>query len=75
MTCIRLQVLTILRIINGVAFTGTLFFYFPKNHHHDLVKSHILKKIDYVGAVLSIVGLTLLYAPIHSHYRKTELTI
>ncbi|PMD53445.1 MFS general substrate transporter [Hyaloscypha bicolor E] len=46
-------------IINGVAFAGTLLFYFPNNHHHDLIKSHIIKKIDFMGAVLSIVGLTL----------------
>lgn len=54
------HLLTSFRIINGVAFAGTLLFYFPKNHHHDLIKSHIIKKIDFVGAVLSIVGLTIL---------------
>jgi hypothetical protein len=54
------RLLTASRIINGVAFAGTLLFYFPNNHHHDLIKSHIIKKIDFVGAVLSIVGLTLL---------------
>lgn len=46
-------------IINGVAFFGTLFFYFPKRTRHALSRSEILKRVDYIGAILSIVGLTL----------------
>lgn len=52
--------LTSSRIINGIAFFGTLFFYFPKRTSGAPKKTDILKRVDYVGAILSIVGLTLL---------------
>jgi hypothetical protein len=55
------SMLTSFRIINGVAFFGTLFFYFPKRTHDGPKKSDIFKRVDYLGAILSIVGLTLLY--------------
>jgi hypothetical protein len=48
-------------IYDGIAFAGILGFYWPENHHKhlNLTKWQILKKIDIIGAVLSIVGLTL----------------
>ncbi|CAK7200330.1 hypothetical protein SEUCBS139899_003021 [Sporothrix eucalyptigena] len=48
-------------IYNGVVFLGLLFTYFPKAHPRmaGVTKRDILKQIDYVGAVLSIVGLTI----------------
>lgn len=47
-------------VINGVAFGGTLFFYFPRRALETFKKASILKGVDVLGAVLSIVGLTLL---------------
>jgi len=46
-----------------VAFLGTLFFYFPEKHHQALAvpKMEIIKKIDFIGALLSIAGATLLW--------------
>jgi hypothetical protein len=49
--------LTSSRIINVF---GTLFFYFPKRTHNAPKKSDIFKRVGYLGAILSIVGLTLL---------------
>ncbi|KAJ8107802.1 hypothetical protein OPT61_g8614 [Boeremia exigua] len=48
-------------IYNGVVFIGLAATYFPKSHPRmeGFTKSMILKQIDYVGAVLSIVGITL----------------
>jgi len=47
--------------INGIAFVGVLLTYFPKRIRPiGITKMDVLKKIDYVGAVLSITGLTLL---------------
>jgi hypothetical protein len=48
-------------ILNGVAFLGILFTYFPQRAVTNVKKMDIVKKIDYIGAVLSITGLTLLY--------------
>ncbi|OCK81189.1 MFS general substrate transporter [Lepidopterella palustris CBS 459.81] len=49
-------------IYNGVTALGILFTYFPHNHTRAEGFSHraILKKIDYAGGLLSIIGLTLL---------------
>ena len=50
------------RIYNGVFLTGIAIFYFPQSrsrgHGHQV--SAVWKNIDYVGAFLSIAGLTLL---------------
>jgi hypothetical protein len=50
------------RIYNGVAFLGMLFTYFPKRLHNvdRGSKMATLKQIDYIGAFLSITGITLL---------------
>ncbi|KAH6869408.1 major facilitator superfamily domain-containing protein [Thelonectria olida] len=49
-------------IWNGFVFTGLGFTYFPKDHPRTqgISKREILKQIDYVGAVLSMTGITLL---------------
>ena len=49
-------------IYNVVAFIGIAVFYFPEKHHKALPGSKwdILKKVDFVGALLSIAGVTLL---------------
>lgn len=49
-------------IYNGVTFIGLAVTYFPKAHPRmeGFTKSMVLKRIDYVGAVLSITGITLL---------------
>ncbi|KAH7017109.1 major facilitator superfamily domain-containing protein [Ilyonectria destructans] len=49
-------------IWNGFVLAGLTFTYFPKDHPRmeGVSKRDILKQIDYVGAVLSIVGITLL---------------
>ena len=50
-------------IYNGVFFVGVLLFYFPDSHilrRGTLGKAEIAKRIDYVGAVLSISGVILL---------------
>jgi hypothetical protein len=45
-----------------------LFTYFPEKHIFLEKESKMatLKKIDWLGAVLSITGIALLYAPIHA---------
>lgn len=49
-------------IYNAISLVGVLLFYFPKSHLRGdgITKSEILARIDYVGGLLSIVGLTLL---------------
>ena len=51
------------RIYNGVAIAGIATFHSPQSRFRgrDVSAYHILKKTDYVGAFLSVVGLTLLY--------------
>lgn len=53
------------RIYNFVAFVGMLFTYFPEKYIvlERESKRDILKKMDWLGAVLSISGITLLYVP------------
>lgn len=48
-------------IWNGVVFVGLATTYFPKSHPRmeGFTKRKILSRIDYVGAVLSITGITL----------------
>jgi len=47
---------------NGVVFVGLVVTYFPKTHPRmeGMSKMDVAKRIDYVGAALSIVGLTIL---------------
>lgn len=53
--------LTCGRAVNGIAFVGIFLTYFPKRvRPMGLSKMDIVKSIDYIGAVLSITGLTLL---------------
>lgn len=50
-------------IYNGIIGLGLLFTYFPQHNRtraEGFSRRDILKKIDYVGGVLSITGLTLL---------------
>ena len=56
------QILTWSRIWNGIVFVGLLTTYFPRSHPRleGMSRAQILARIDYVGAVLSIVGITLL---------------
>jgi hypothetical protein len=53
---------TMERIVNGLVTIGLTLTYFPKAHPRTqgLSKSQIIRNIDYVGGVLSIVGVTLL---------------
>ncbi|KIW87484.1 uncharacterized protein Z519_11807 [Cladophialophora bantiana CBS 173.52] len=56
-------------IYNGVFFVGVLLFYFPDSHilrKGDLSRAEIAKKIDYVGAVLSITGVILFLVALQS---------
>lgn len=50
------------RIYNGITLLGLAFFYFPQGHRRadGMTRWGVLKRIDYVGGVLSIIGLTLL---------------
>ena len=50
------------RIWNAAAFIVMVFTYFPHSHPRasGMSRRDVLKKIDYLGAALSIVGLTLL---------------
>jgi hypothetical protein len=50
------------RIYNFVAFMGMIVTYFPERHIvlEKESKMATLKKIDWLGAVLSITGITLL---------------
>ena len=51
-------------ILTGIAFVGIALTYFPKRTRPiGTTKREVAKKIDYIGAFLSIVGLTLLYNP------------
>jgi len=52
------------RIWNGLVFSGLLLTYFPKSHPRlaEYSRARVLASIDYVGAVLSIVGITILCA-------------
>lgn len=47
---------------NGVVGLGLLFTYFPHNHTRTegFSRKAILKRIDFIGGILSITGLTLL---------------
>lgn len=49
-------------IYNGIVGLGLLFTYFPHNHTRTegFSRAAILKRIDFVGGILSITGLTLL---------------
>ncbi|KIW63894.1 hypothetical protein PV04_08862 [Phialophora macrospora] len=56
-------------IYNGVFFAGVLLFYFPESHilrKGDLNRAEIAKRIDYVGAVLSITGVILFLVALQS---------
>jgi hypothetical protein len=50
------------RIYNGLTFLGLLFCYFPINHARaaGLSTMAVIKRIDFVGGFVSIIGLTLL---------------
>lgn len=50
-------------IWNGVVFIGLVFCYFPQNHPRmeGFSRRRILRNLDYIGAVLSITGITLMY--------------
>ena len=52
------------RIYNGVALIGIALTYFPERYavisQATPTRAETLKKIDYVGGALSIMGLTLL---------------
>lgn len=54
--------LNFIRIYNGITGVGLALVYFPHNHARAKghTKAEILRKIDYVGGLLSIIGLTLL---------------
>jgi len=54
--------LTSARIWNVIVFIGLATTYFPKSHPRleGLSKKQILGRIDYLGAILSITGITLL---------------
>lgn len=59
----RIWILTLnSRIYNGITLLGLAFFYFPQGHRRadGMTRWGVLKRIDYVGGVLSIIGLTLL---------------
>lgn len=53
---------------NGIVGLGLLFTYFPHNHTRTegFSRSAILKRIDYIGGVLSITGLTLFLVALQS---------
>ncbi|KAK6393115.1 hypothetical protein LTR65_002806 [Meristemomyces frigidus] len=55
-------------IYNGIVFVGLATTYFPKSHPRleGLSKRKILGEIDYVGAVLSIVGITIFLVALQS---------
>ncbi|KAF1352677.1 hypothetical protein EJ07DRAFT_168801 [Lizonia empirigonia] len=55
-------------IYNGIVGIGLLLSYFPKAHTRadGFSRRDILKKIDYVGGVLSIMGLTLFLVALNS---------
>lgn len=50
------------RIYNGVVCIGLIFFYFPHAHvrAEGLSWQAVVKRIDFVGGALSIMGLVLL---------------
>lgn len=50
-------------IYNGIFFVGVLLFYFPDSHilrKGRLSRLEVAKRIDYIGAMLSITGIILL---------------
>jgi hypothetical protein len=49
-------------MFNGIVLIGLACTYFPHNHTRaeGFSRRAILKRIDYIGGVLSITGLTLL---------------
>ena len=49
-------------IYNGVVLVGLATTYFPKTHPRmeGMSRMNVAKRIDYVGAALSIIGLTIL---------------
>lgn len=55
-------------IYNGIFFIGAALTYFPKSHTRadGVTKMDILKRIDYGGGFLSIVGVTLLLVALQS---------
>ncbi|KIW98275.1 uncharacterized protein Z519_01859 [Cladophialophora bantiana CBS 173.52] len=55
-------------IWNGIVFVGLLTTYFPKSHPRlqGMSKKQILARIDYIGAILSIVGITLFLVALQS---------
>jgi hypothetical protein len=56
-----MNLLTPPRMLNSIAGMGILFSYFPGKRQLGLSRMQVLKQIDYFGAFISIVGLTLLY--------------
>ncbi|KIW13033.1 hypothetical protein PV08_08220 [Exophiala spinifera] len=58
----------IVLIWNGIVFVGLLTTYFPKSHPRmeGMTNREILARIDYVGAALSIVGLTIFLVALQS---------
>ncbi|OQU94613.1 hypothetical protein CLAIMM_00947 [Cladophialophora immunda] len=55
-------------IWNGIVFLGLLTTYFPKSHPRlqGMSRGQILARIDYIGAFLSIVGITLFLVALQS---------
>ncbi|KAF2110595.1 major facilitator superfamily domain-containing protein [Lophiotrema nucula] len=55
-------------IYNGIIGIGLIFTYFPHNHTRaeGFSRRSILKRIDYIGGVLSITGLTLFLVALQS---------
>lgn len=50
-------------IYNGIFFVGLVLFYFPDSHilrKGSMNRGDVLKRIDYIGALLSITGIILL---------------
>lgn len=50
------------RIYNFIAFVGMVFTYFPERHNdiHQERKMVLLRRVDWIGALLSFTGITLL---------------
>lgn len=60
------------RMYNGVVFRGLLCTYLPKAHPRMASDKRLdnLKQMDYVGAILSIVGLAIFQ--VHVEYNETK---
>lgn len=60
------------RIWNGISWVSILLIYFPESQTRAKGEKakEILKKIDYVGGALSIIGLTLMYVH-HSKHKHS----